>query len=92
MHRNEVSAGQKFSGELLRQHDHPMPIEYLAIDMVAACIKGSSDNIGNILVVATKALRHPIMCWRRATRIQRLTLGNGTLGRSWLMWLRSHVN
>jgi hypothetical protein len=43
--------GGVFGGELLRQNGHPKAIQYVAIDMSAAYIKGASENLANAQLV-----------------------------------------
>ncbi len=46
-----ASVWESFAAELLRHNGHPKAIQYVAIDMSAAYIKGVSDNFGNAQLV-----------------------------------------
>ena len=43
----DASVWEAFAAELLRHNGHPKAIQYVAIDMSAAYIKGVSANFGN---------------------------------------------
>ena len=50
----DASVWEAFAAELLRHNGHPKAIQYVAIDMSPAYIKGVSDNLGNAQVVFDK--------------------------------------
>ena len=85
-----------FAGELLRHNGHPKAIQYVAIDMSPAYIKGVSDNLGNAQVVYDKfhVIQNVVEACDRVRKVEsRSNAGKrDQLERTRWMWLKNRTN
>ncbi len=70
----DASVWEAFAAELLRHNGHPKAIQYVAIDISPAYIKGVSDHLGNAQVCTISSMSSR-MLWRRATKSGRSRVG-----------------
>ena len=92
----DASVWEAFAGELLRHNGHPKAIQYVAIDMSPAYIKGVSDNLGNAQVVYDKfhVIQNVVEACDRVRKVEsRSNAGKrDLLERTRWMWLKNRVN
>ena len=92
----DASVWEAFAGELLRHNGHPKAIQYVAIDMSPAYIKGVSDNLGNAQVVYDKfhVIQNVVEACDRVRKLEsRSNAGKrDLLERTRWMWLKNRVN
>jgi transposase len=92
----DASVWEAFAAELLRHNGHPKAIQYVAIDMSAAYIKGVSDNFGNAQVVYDKfhVIQYVVEACDQIWKIEsRSNTGKREqLERTRWMWLKNRVN
>ena len=92
----DASVWEAFAGELLRHNGHPKAIQYVAIDMSPAYIKGVSDNLGNAQVVFDKfhVIQYVVEACDQIRKIEsRADAGKREqLERTRWMWLKNRVN
>jgi transposase len=92
----DASVWEAFAAELLRHNGHPKAIQYVAIDMSPAYIKGVSDNLGNAQVVYDKfhVIQNVVEACDRVRKVEsRSNAGKrDLLERTRWMWLKNRVN
>ena len=92
----DASVWEAFAAELLRHNGHPKAIQYVAIDMSPAYIKGVSDNFGNAQVVYDKfhVIQNVVEACDRVRKVEsRSNAGKrDLLERTRWMWLKNRVN
>ena len=92
----DASVWEAFAAELLRHNGHPKAIQYVAIDMSPAYIKGVSDNLGNAQVVYDKfhVIQNVVEACDRVRKLEsRSNAGKrDLLERTRWMWLKNRVN
>jgi len=92
----DASVWEAFAAELLRHNGHPKAIQYVAIDMSPAYIKGVSDNLGNAQVVFDKfhVIQNVVEACDRVRKVEsRSNAGKrDLLERTRWMWLKNRVN
>jgi transposase len=92
----DASVWEAFAAELLRHNVHPKAIQYVAIDMSPAYIKGVSDNLGNAQVVYDKfhVIQNVVEACDRVRKVEsRSNAGKrDLLERTRWMWLKNRVN
>ena len=92
----DASVWEAFAAELLRHNGHPKAIQYVAIDMSAAYIKGVSDNLGNAQVVYDKfhVIQNVVEACDRVRKVEsRSNAGKrDQLERTRWMWVKNRVN
>ena len=92
----DASVWAAFAEELLRHNGHPKPIQYVAIDMSPAYIKGVSNNLGNAQVVYDKfhVIQNVVEACDRVRKVEsRSNAGKrDLLERTRWMWLKNRVN
>ena len=92
----DASVWEAFAAELLRHNGHPKAIQYVAIDMSPAYIKGVSDNLGNAQVVYDKfhVIQNVVEACDRVRKLEsRSNAGKREqLERTRWMWLKNRVN
>jgi transposase len=92
----DASVWEAFAAELLRHNGHPKAIQYVAIDMSPAYIKGVSDNLGNAQVVYDKfhVIQNVVEACDRVRKVEsRSNAGKrDQLERTRWMWLKNRVN
>ena len=92
----DASVWEAFAAELLRHNGHPKAIQYVAIDMSAAYIKGVSANFGNAQVVYDKfhVIQNVVEACDRVRKLEsRSNAGKrDLLERTRWMWLKNRVN
>ena len=92
----DASVWEAFAAELLRHNGHPKAIQYVAIDMSPAYIKGVSDNLGNAQVVFDKfhVIQYVVEACDQIRKIEsRSDAGKrDLLERTRWMWLKNRVN
>ena len=81
---------------MLRHNGHPKAIQYVAVDISAACIKGVSANFGNAQVVYDKfhVIQNVVEACDQIRKIEsRSDAGKRELlERTRWMWLKNRVN
>jgi transposase len=92
----DASVWEAFAGELLRHNGHPKAIQYVAIDMSPAYIKGVIDNLGNAQVVYDKfhVIQNVVEACDRVRKVEsRSNAGKrDQLERTRWMWLKNRTN
>ena len=92
----DASVWEAFAAELLRHNGHPKAIQYVAIDMSPAYIKGVSNNLGNAQVVYDKfhVIQNVVEACDRVRKVEsRSNAGKrDLLERTRWMWLKNRVN
>ena len=92
----DASVWEAFAAELLRHNGHPKAIQYVAIDMSAAYIKGVSANFGNAQVVYDKfhVIQNVVEACDQVRKAEsRSNDGKrDLLERTRWMWLKNRVN
>jgi len=92
----DASVWEAFAAELLLHNGHPKAIQYVAIDMSAAYIKGVSDNLGNAQVVYDKfhVTQYVVEACDQVRKVEsRSNAGKrDLLERTRWMWLKNRVN
>ena len=92
----DASVWEAFAAELLRHNGHPKAIQYVAIDMSPAYIKGVSDNLGNAQVVFDKfhIIQYVVEACDQIRKIEsRADAGKrDQLERTRWMWLKNREN
>ena len=92
----DASVWEAFAAELQRHNGHPKAIQYVAIDMSPAYIKGVSDNLGNAQVVYDKfhVIQNVVEACDRVRKVEsRSNAGKrDLLERTRWMWLKNRVN
>ena len=92
----DASVWEAFAAELLRHNGHPKAIQYVAIDMSPAYIKGVSDNLGNAQVVYDKfhVIQNVVEACDQVRKVEsRSNAGKrDLLERTRWMWLKNRVN
>jgi len=92
----DASVWEAFAAELLRHNGHPKAIQYVAIDMSPAYIKGVSDNLGNAQVVYDKfhVIQNVVEACDRVRKVEsRSNAGKrDQLERTRWMWLKNRTN
>ena len=92
----DASVWEAFAAELLRHNGHPKAIQYVAIDMSPAYIKGVSDNLGNAQVVFDKfhVIQYVVEACDQIRKIEsRSDAGKRELlERTRWMWLKNRAN
>ena len=92
----DASVWEAFAAELLRHNGHPKAIQYVAIDMSPAYIKGVSNNLGNAQVVYDQfhAIQNVVEACDRVRKVEsRSNAGKREqLERTRWMWLKNRVN
>ena len=92
----DASVWEAFAAELLRHNGHPKAIQYVAIDMSAAYIKGVSANFGNAQVVFDKfhVIQNVVEACDQVRKAEsRSNDGKrDLLERTRWMWLKNRVN
>ena len=92
----DASVWEAFAAELLRHNGHPKAIQYVAIDMSPAYIKGVSNNLGTAQVVYDKfhVIQYVVEACDQIRKIEsRADAGKrDLLERTRWMWLKNRVN
>jgi len=92
----DASVWEAFAAELLRHNGHPKAIQYVAIDMSPAYIKGVNGNLGNAQVVYDKfhVIQNVVEACDRVRKVEsRSNAGKrDLLERTRWMWLKNRVN
>ena len=92
----DASVWEAFAAELLRHNGHPKAIQYVAIDMSPAYIKGVASNLGNAQVVYDKfhVIQNVVEACDQIRKIEsRADAGKrDLLERTRWMWLKNRVN
>ena len=92
----DASVWEAFAAELLRHNGHPKAIQYVAIDMSPAYIKGVSNNLGNAQVVYDKfhVIQNVVEACDRVRKVEsRSNAGKrDLLERTRWMWLKNRAN
>ena len=92
----DASVWEAFAAELLRHNGHPKAIQYVAIDMSRAYIKGVSNNLGNAQVVYDKfhVIQNVVEACDQVRKAEsRSNAGKrDLLERTRWMWLKNRVN
>ena len=92
----DASVWEAFAAELLRHNGHPKAIQYVAIDMSPAYIKGVSNNLGNAQVVYDKfhVIQNVVEACDQVRKAEsRSNDGKrDLLERTRWMWLKNRVN
>jgi transposase len=92
----DASVWEAFAAELLRHNGHTKAIQYVAIDMSAAYIKGVNGNLWNARVVYDKfhVIQNVVEACDRVRKVEsRSNAGKrDLLERTRWMWLKNRVN
>jgi len=92
----DASVWEAFAAELLRHNGHPKAIQYVAIDMSPAYIKGVNGNLGNAQLVYDKfhVIQNVVEACDRVRKVEsRSNAGKrDLLERTRWMWLKNRVN